>query len=169
MTVLEELMDVALRVCESGRQAGQRHHSRGAALLSGAGKVYTGCDVYFGLDSGGLAANNFGSGNGGSNGNGNGISAERAAVLAAVSDGVKHFHVRVQRISLSRIYLVLNLYVVLMTRATCGQALVIASDSMKLFPTPDGQSREFLRTFGVFPVILVNSQLDCKLVHICCC
>ena len=31
---------------------------------------------------------------------------------------------------------------------------------MMNFPVPDGQSREFMRNFGVFPVILVNCELD---------
>jgi len=39
MTILEELMDVSLRACEKGRASGQKHLSRGAALLGPAGKV----------------------------------------------------------------------------------------------------------------------------------
>jgi hypothetical protein len=42
------------------------------------------------------------------------------------------------------------------------KCIVICSDSSKSFPVPDGQSREFLRTFGVFPVILVNSDLETR-------
>ena len=113
MTILEELTDLALQVCENGRTAGQKHHSRGAALLTGSGKVYTGCDVYV------------------REGDPNGVSAERAALLAAVADGAAVFH-----------------------------CLVITTDTMKQFPVPDGQSREFMRNFGVFPVILANCDLD---------
>lgn len=76
MTILEELMDLALKVCENGREAGQRHHARGAALLAPNGKVYSGCDVY-------LAGDEV-----------NGVSAERAAILAAVADGASKFEVR---------------------------------------------------------------------------
>ena len=46
MTILEELIDTALGVCENGRASGQQHHARGAALLTAEGRVYTGCDVY---------------------------------------------------------------------------------------------------------------------------
>ena len=74
MTILEELTDLALRVCENGRLSGQKHHSRGSALLTGTGKVYTGCDVYV------------------REGDPNGVSAERAALLAAVADGASVFH-----------------------------------------------------------------------------
>jgi cytidine deaminase len=75
MTILEELIDLALGVCEKSRDAGQRHHARGAALLGPNGKVYTGCDVLMtGLDS-------------------NAMDAERVAVMTGVSDGVKKFEV----------------------------------------------------------------------------
>ena len=42
MTVLEELIDIALKACEKGRIAGQKHHARGAALLGPDGKVHAG-------------------------------------------------------------------------------------------------------------------------------
>jgi cytidine deaminase len=115
MTILEELTDVSLKVCENGRIAGQKHNSRGAALLTSNGKVYSGCDVYF------------------KERDPNGISAERSAVMAAVADGSSVF-----------------------------QCLVLSTDTMISFPVPDGQSREFLRGFGVFPVILVNCELDIR-------
>lgn len=114
MTILEELIDLSLRVCENGRIAGQKHNSRGAALLTSNGKVYSGCDINL-------------------EGNTLGISAERAAVIAAVADGSSVFH-----------------------------CLVLSTDTMTVFPAPDGQSREFLRSFGVFPIILVNCELDSK-------
>ena len=113
MTILEELTDLALKVCENGRAVHQKHHSRGAALLTSNGKVYSGCDVYVRV------------------GDPNGITAERGAVLAAIADGAAGF-----------------------------QCLVIATDTMTDYPVPDGQSREFLRNFGVFPIILVNCDLD---------
>lgn len=118
MTILEELTDLSLRVCENGRTAGQKHHSRGAALLTSNGKVYSGCDVYL------------------SDRDPNGISAERSAVTSAVADGSSVFH-----------------------------CLVISTDTMPDFPAPDGQSREFLRSFGIFPVILVNCDLAMKYVR----
>ena len=93
------------------------HHARGAALLASGGKVYTGCDVN--INAGGA--------------DGSALSGERAAVLAAVADGVSHF-----------------------------DCLVVASDTMKSFPTPDGSSREFLRSFGVFPVVLINCEMQVK-------
>jgi cytidine deaminase len=114
MTILEELIDAALGVCENSRAAGQKHHSRGAALLTKDGRVYTGCDVYMPDTIGAV-----------------GISAERAAVLAAVADGASNF-----------------------------DCIVVGSDTMKAHPSPDGLSREFLRTFGIFPVILVNCDMD---------
>jgi len=117
MTVLDELTDMALTACEKGREAGQRHHARGAALLSQTGKIYTGCDVHV-KDTGAGSS---------------GVSAERACVLAAIADGESVFH-----------------------------CLVIASDTMKSLPTPDGQSREFLRSFGAFSVVLVNCVMENK-------
>jgi hypothetical protein len=41
MTVLEELIDIALKACEKSRAADcqKQHHARGAALLSSSGKV----------------------------------------------------------------------------------------------------------------------------------
>jgi cytidine deaminase len=115
MTILEELMDLSLRVCENGRIAGQKHNSRGAALLTSNGKVYSGCDINL-------------------EGNTLGISAERAAVIAAVADGSSVFH-----------------------------CLVLSTDTMTVFPAPDGQSREFLRSFGVFPVIQSEWMHSCIL------
>ena len=113
MTVLEELIDIALRASE---HAVGNQMSRGAAVLSSTGDVYTGCEIYMkGYDQNGI------------------ISAEKSAVVSALADGVNKF-----------------------------QCLVIASDVMTDFPTPTGESREFLRSFGIFPVVLVNSILECK-------
>ena len=42
------------------------------------------------------------------------------------------------------------------------QCIVICSDTMKSFPAPDGLSREFMRSFGVYPVVLVNCNLEIK-------
>lgn len=42
------------------------------------------------------------------------------------------------------------------------QCLVISSDTMETFPFPSGESREFLRKMGKFPVILVNCKLEMK-------
>ena len=61
------------------------------------------------------------------------VTAERSSILAAVADGSKGF-----------------------------DCIVIASDTMKAFPSPDGASREFLRNFGEFPIILVNCDLEIK-------
>jgi cytidine deaminase len=75
MTILDELADLAFKQCENGRNAGQKHHSRGASLLAAGGKVYNGCDMYI------------------REGDQNSVSAERAAIIAAVSDGVQKFEV----------------------------------------------------------------------------
>lgn len=41
MTILEELIDLALKSCEKSRAAGQKYHQiRGCALLTSSGKVY---------------------------------------------------------------------------------------------------------------------------------
>jgi hypothetical protein len=74
MTILEELIDACLKVCENSRQAGHRQHSRSAILLSSSGKTYTGCEISFPGDD------NF-------------ISAEKAAFLAAAADGSTNFEV----------------------------------------------------------------------------
>lgn len=92
MTVLEELIDIAMGACEKGRQAGQRQHARGAALLCADGRVFSGCDVAH-HENDTLA-----------------VSAERGAALAAVSDGTNKF-----------------------------ECMVVASETMESFPTPDGQ------------------------------
>ncbi len=76
MTVLEELIDAAMRICENSRAAGLMQSSRAAVLLSSTGKVYVGCDVRF------PAANEAQS-----------ISAERAAFLSAIADGSTQFEV----------------------------------------------------------------------------
>ena len=76
MTILEEMIDAALRVCEKSRVAGQRGDSRAAALLSSAGKLYSGCDVH--VDGAELQHS---------------ISAERSAILAAIADGASGFDV----------------------------------------------------------------------------
>jgi cytidine deaminase len=73
MTILEELIDIAMNACEKGRASGQKHHSRGAALLTGDGRVFSGCDVST------------------HEGDIHGVAAERIAALAAVSDGAGKF------------------------------------------------------------------------------
>jgi cytidine deaminase len=70
MTILEELIDLALKCCENSRTSGQRHNARGAAMLDASGKVYTGCDVYM------------------KENDPNAIFAEKAAMIAAISDGM---------------------------------------------------------------------------------
>lgn len=85
MTVLEELIDAALNVCEKSRQTTlhqQSHtHSRSAVLLTCTGKTYTGCDVHITTNS--------------SLGDPHGVSAERAAFLSAVADGAARFDVSI--------------------------------------------------------------------------
>lgn len=125
MTILEELIDTGFNACEQGRTSGQKHHARAAVLLSPAGAVYTGCDVHVHSANSATAA---------SGGVGDlGVTAERAAILQAVTDGVPKF-----------------------------ACIVIVSDTMVSFPTPDGVSREFLSSFGNFPIILVNSLMEIK-------
>merc|ERR1711988_1192229 len=61
------------------------------------------------------------------------ISAERAALTSALTDGVSTF-----------------------------ECMVIASDTTAGFPFPDGRAREFMSGFGDFPVVLVNSRLETR-------
>lgn len=77
MTILEELIDTALKVCENSRVAGQKSRTRGAVLLCSNGKTYTGCDVKM---SGSESL---------------GVSAERAALLAAIADGSSKYDVSI--------------------------------------------------------------------------
>lgn len=76
MTILEELIDAAMKICENSRAAGQLQASKAAALLSTTGKVYVGCDVR-------LPSSN----------DSQSISAERAAFLSAIADGASKFEV----------------------------------------------------------------------------
>jgi hypothetical protein len=39
---------------------------------------------------------------------------------------------------------------------------VVCSISSYEFPIPDGSNREFIRSFGIFPVICVNKELDIR-------
>lgn len=73
MTILEELIDAALSICQNSRSAGLRSSARGAIVLTDNGKTYQGCDVQ-------IPGNEA-----------HGVSAERAAVLAAVADGSSKF------------------------------------------------------------------------------
>ena len=47
MTILEELIDIALKACEKSRSADcqKHHHARGAALLTTSGKVQMRCYI----------------------------------------------------------------------------------------------------------------------------
>lgn len=76
MTIMEELIEAALNICSNSRKAGIRtQNARGAVVLTEKGRIYSGCDVHL-------------------NGNeAHGVSAERAAVLAAVSEGASKFEV----------------------------------------------------------------------------
>jgi hypothetical protein len=38
--------------------------------------------------------------------------------------------------------------------------MIIASDTSEEFPVPDGQIREFLRSFGLFGIVLVNCHIE---------
>ena len=86
MTILEELIDAALNVCEKSRssniQSATHNYSRSAILLSSTGKTYSGCDVHITTTTGGVGNET------------HGVSAERAAFLAAVADGAAKFDVR---------------------------------------------------------------------------
>lgn len=112
MTVIDELTDLALQLCETARQSDGPTpvHSRGATLLSVNGKVYTGADVYppqQGLSQTGgggptnmsmsMTNNSFMQTNRSFDGNLTGavpvVSAERVALLAALSDGSNHYQV----------------------------------------------------------------------------
>lgn len=113
MTKLEELVDAALSSCENARKiCPGNDEALGAALLTQKGTMYTGCSLE--SSSNPLLS----------------VSAERTAILKAVSEGDSKF-----------------------------LALVIASDSNEAFPAPDGSSRQYLAEFGMFPVFLVNRDL----------
>ncbi|CAM9687842.1 unnamed protein product, partial [Choristocarpus tenellus] len=71
MTVLEELIDAAFRMCDLGHAQGQQH-VLGASILTEAGKMYAGCNV----ESSSADLN---------------VGAERTAALKAVSEGETHF------------------------------------------------------------------------------
>ena len=151
MTILEELIDLALNVCEKSRTTTQlnHNHSRSAVILSSIGKAYTGCDIHMNSDITTINTTTLSGSSGNSNNNNSsntsssssttslslahGVSAERAAFLIAIADGI--------------------------TKIDC---IVICSDTMISFPSPDGLSREFMRSFGIYPVILVNCNLEIK-------
>lgn len=76
MTVLEELIEAALKVCENSRTlVDDRKFARAAVTLGKNGKTYYGCDVHY------------------QNREIQGVSAERASVLSAVADGSGEFEV----------------------------------------------------------------------------
>ena len=163
MTVLEELIDAAMNVCEKSRSSSLQQqspsHSRSAVLLSSTGRTYTGCDVHIAAANGSTdsAAQH-------------GVSAERAAFLAAVADGAAKFDVRsgvIVPYSLNLVINFSNIPIILYSYVASlflysPQCLVICSDTMKSFPAPDGLSREFMRSFGNYPVVLVNCNLEIK-------
>jgi cytidine deaminase len=76
MTVLEELIEAAVRACEHARQAGVSKHPRCSALLTESGKVFTGCDIA----SHGASDHS--------------LASEKAAVAAALAEGESVFEVR---------------------------------------------------------------------------
>lgn len=75
MTILEELIDAALKACENQRNnMNHKDHSRAAVVLNSSGKMYAGCDMMVPGDP--LI-----------------IAAEKSALLAAVADGSTTFEV----------------------------------------------------------------------------
>ena len=81
MTVLEELVDAALKVCgNSHTLVDNKRFARSAIALGKNGKTYSGCDVHY------------------SNREIQGVSAERAAILSAVADGNGEFEVSIVRL-----------------------------------------------------------------------
>jgi hypothetical protein len=40
--------------------------------------------------------------------------------------------------------------------------MVIATDTTPEFPVPDGTTREFMRSFGDFGVVLVNCNIETR-------
>ncbi len=76
MTVLEELIESALKVCESSHNlVDDKKMARAAVALGKNGKTYCGCDVHS------------------QNREIQGVSAERACILSAVADGNAEFEV----------------------------------------------------------------------------
>jgi hypothetical protein len=79
MTILEELVEAALKVCVNSRAvSGVKSRARGAVLLTHSGKTYNGCDVRMSGSDSVL-----------------GVGAERAALLSAVADGASRFDVSI--------------------------------------------------------------------------
>lgn len=76
MTVLEEMVDTGLRICENSRKTSKNQHARSAVLVSSAGKLYIGCDAR--LPNMEIAG---------------GSTAEKTAFLSAVADGSNTFEV----------------------------------------------------------------------------
>jgi cytidine deaminase len=74
MTILEELIDLGLRTCESQRSVCKTAYARSAVILSNSGKTYVGCDMVI-------------------PGEQHPIGAEKAAFLSAVADGAAGYEV----------------------------------------------------------------------------
>lgn len=81
------------------------------------------------------------------------VPAEKAAFMAAVAAGCPKFEV---------LFTLSQVQMIPIVSDTSFQCIVIASDISDVFPAPSGQMREFLRNFGVFPVILVNCHLEVR-------
>jgi cytidine deaminase len=81
MTVLEELIDMALKVCERISTISGSNKLRSAVILGKNGKAYHGCDLALNTKEV------------------QGISGERAAILNAVADGVTEFEVGLSLLS----------------------------------------------------------------------
>lgn len=43
--------------------------------------------------------------------------------------------------------------------------MIVATDTSEDFPVPDGNTREFMRSFGVFGVVLVNCNIEYRYEH----
>jgi len=135
MTVLEELIDIAFQLCEKQSKIGQDKKSgpkANAIETRAAALLASDGRVYTGVD---VFAPHMPSSAGGGAATGDKTAAEMVALLGAAAENCSSF-----------------------------VGLIIASDSLPPgeFPVPDGRSREYMRGFGLFPVYLVNSCLECR-------
>jgi hypothetical protein len=152
MTVLEELIDVALKCCEKSRLSGLKfHNARGCALLTSSGKVISPLTFFF--------LNSFRS------------TAAVMSMLPKQTQILVEFHrirsflmLLPKKLRFWRQFQmdrrILRFFFFFCCCNFMPQHMIIASDTSEEFPVPDGQIREFLRSFGLFGIVLVNCHIE---------
>eukprot|EP00937_MAST-01D_sp_MAST-1D-sp2_P006601 g6601.t1 len=128
LSQLEELINVALNARDRSAARGER---RGAALLAAGGRVFEGCTVDIAAERAGAGGGGLGLGSlADGAGPGDVLSAETAALLAALGAGERRF-----------------------------EALVLCGEDEAQYPMPSGTSREQLAQHGDFVLYLVRADL----------